>query len=77
VSVRNAPSAMTFRFCVVLRVRVAGIAAGVATRYELAGKKAKFLNFRHTGASNIAQRGRDPRHLLAVGKMMGYQRCDR
>jgi hypothetical protein len=32
---------------------------------------AKFLNFRHTGASRIAQRGRDPRHLLAVVKMMG------
>jgi integrase len=39
--------------------------------YELTGKKAKFLNFRHTGASHIAQRGRDPRHLLAVVKMMG------
>jgi integrase len=26
--------------------------------YELTGKKAKFLNFRHTGASHIAQRGR-------------------
>jgi hypothetical protein len=34
--------------------------------YELTGKKAKFLNFRHTGASHIAQRRRDPCHLLAV-----------
>jgi integrase len=39
--------------------------------YELTGKKAKFLNFRQTGASHLAQRGRDPRHLLAVVKMMG------
>jgi integrase len=39
--------------------------------YELTGKKAKFLNFRHTGASDIAQRGREPRHLLAVVRMMG------
>jgi hypothetical protein len=37
-------------------------------------KKAKFLNFRHAGASHIAQRGRDPRHLLAVVKMMGDTR---
>jgi hypothetical protein len=39
--------------------------------HELPGKKAKFLNFRHTGASDIAQRGREPRHLLAVVRMMG------
>ena len=39
--------------------------------YELTDKKAKFLNFRYTGASHIAQRGRDTRHLLAVVKMMG------
>lgn len=45
--------------------------AGRMLGYKLTGKKAKFLNFRHTGASHIAQRGRDPRHLLAVVKMMG------
>ena len=39
--------------------------------YELTGKKADFFNFRHTGASHIAQRGRDPKHLLVVVKMMG------
>jgi len=45
--------------------------AGEMLGYELTGKKAKFLNFRHTGASHIAQRGRAARHLLAVVKMMG------
>ena len=50
--------------------RLLAIAADILG-YELTGKKAKFLNFRHTGASHIAQRGRDPRHLLAVVKMMG------
>ncbi|MEO8381778.1 MAG: hypothetical protein ABI779_19105 [Acidobacteriota bacterium] len=45
--------------------------AGEMLGYELTGKKAKFLNFRHTGASDIAQRGREPRHLLAVVRMMG------
>ena len=39
--------------------------------HELTGKKADFFNFRHTGASDIAQRGRDPKHLLVVVKMMG------
>jgi hypothetical protein len=34
-------------------------------------KKAKFLNFRHTGASHIVQRGHAARQLLAVVKMMG------
>ena len=39
--------------------------------YELEGKKRMFFNFRHTGASHIAQRGKTPAHLLAVVKMMG------
>jgi hypothetical protein len=39
--------------------------------YEQTGKKARFLNFRHTGASHIASRGRAARHLLGVVKMMG------
>ena len=30
-----------------------------------------FFNFRHTGASHIAQRGKTPAHLLAVVQMMG------
>jgi integrase len=38
---------------------------------ELEGKKRIFFNFRHTGASHIAQRGKTPAHLLAVVKMMG------
>lgn len=38
---------------------------------ELEGKKRTFFNFRHTGASHIAQRGKTPAHLLAVVKMMG------
>lgn len=39
--------------------------------YELTGKKADFFNFRHTAASHIAARGREPRHLMSVVKMMG------
>ena len=39
--------------------------------YELTGKKADFFNFRHTGASHIAERARDASHLLSVVKMMG------
>ncbi|HXG59317.1 MAG TPA: hypothetical protein VNL91_09875 [Thermoanaerobaculia bacterium] len=39
--------------------------------YSLNGKKADFFNFRHIGASHIAERARDARHLLAVVKMMG------
>ncbi len=39
--------------------------------YDLEGKKGQFFNFRHTGASHIAQRGKTPAHLLAVVKMMG------
>ncbi|HEX6097695.1 MAG TPA: hypothetical protein VF432_15315 [Thermoanaerobaculia bacterium] len=39
--------------------------------YDLEGKKGEFFNFRHTGASHIAQRGKTPAHLLAVVKMMG------
>lgn len=38
---------------------------------DLEGKKGKFFNFRHTGASHIAQRGKTPAHLIAVVKMMG------
>ena len=38
---------------------------------ELADKKRTFFNFRHTGASHIAQRGKTPAHLLAVVKMIG------
>ena len=45
--------------------------AGEMLGYELTGKKAKFLNFRPTGASHIAQRARTARNLLAVVKMMG------
>jgi hypothetical protein len=37
--------------------------------YELTGTKAKFLNFRHTGAPHIAADA-IPRHLPRVGKMM-------
>ena len=40
-------------------------------RCDLEGKKRTFFNFRHTGASHIAQRGKTPAHLLAVVKMMG------
>lgn len=40
-------------------------------RVRVDRQKTKFLNFRHTGVSHIAQRGRDPRYLLAVVKMMG------
>jgi integrase len=40
-------------------------------RYDLEDKKRTFFNFRHTGASHIAQRGRTPAQLLAVVKMMG------
>lgn len=39
--------------------------------YTLEGKKADFFNFRHTGASHIAARARDARHLLGVVRMMG------
>lgn len=35
---------------------------------ELEGKKRTFFNFRHTGASHIAQRGKTPAHLLTVVK---------
>ena len=45
--------------------------AGEILGYKLKGKKAKFLNFRHTGASDVAQRGRDASHLLRVVRMMG------
>lgn len=38
---------------------------------DLEGKKRMFFNFRHTGASHIAQRGKTPAHLLAVVQMMG------
>ena len=40
-------------------------------RYDLEDKKRTFFNFRHTGASHIAQRGKTPAHLLAVVQMMG------
>jgi integrase len=39
--------------------------------YDLEGKKGEFFNLRHTGASDIARRGKTPAHLLAVVKMMG------
>jgi hypothetical protein len=39
--------------------------------YELTGKKADFFNFRHTGASHIAAKSRDGRHLMGVVRMMG------
>lgn len=39
--------------------------------YTLAGKKADFFNFRHTGASHVATRSRDGAHLLGVVRMMG------
>jgi hypothetical protein len=39
--------------------------------YDLEGKKGQFFNFRHTGASHIAQRGKTLAHLLAVVKVMG------
>jgi integrase len=39
--------------------------------YDLEEKKRTFFNFRHTGASHIAQRGKTPAHLLAVVQMMG------
>ncbi|MEO8381242.1 MAG: hypothetical protein ABI779_16400 [Acidobacteriota bacterium] len=39
--------------------------------YKPTGKKARFLNFRHTGASHIGQRGRAARHLLTVVKVIG------
>ena len=45
--------------------------AGRMLGYDLEGKKGEFFNFRHTGASHIAQRGKTPAHLLAVVKMMG------
>ena len=45
--------------------------AGEILGYKLKGKKAKFLNFRHTGASDVARRGRDASHLLRVVRMMG------
>jgi hypothetical protein len=40
-------------------------------RYDLEDKRRTFFNFRHTGASHIAQRGKTPAHLLAVVQMMG------
>jgi integrase len=39
--------------------------------YELTGKKADFFNFRHTGASHLAVRQHEPRHLMVVVNMMG------
>ncbi|HKO59296.1 MAG TPA: hypothetical protein VJ276_25745 [Thermoanaerobaculia bacterium] len=39
--------------------------------YELTGKKADFFNFRHTGASHIAAKSRDGKHLMGVVRMMG------
>lgn len=39
--------------------------------FKFTAKKRDFFNFRHTGASHIAQQGKDPQHLLAVVKMMG------
>jgi hypothetical protein len=39
--------------------------------YDLEGKKRMFFNFRDTGASHIAQRGKTPAHLLAAVQMMG------
>jgi len=39
--------------------------------YDLEGKKRMFFNFRYTGASHIAQRGKTPAHLLAAVQMMG------
>lgn len=45
--------------------------AGQILGYKLKGKKAKFLNFRHTGASDVAKLGRDGHHLLRVVRMMG------
>lgn len=38
--------------------------------YDLEGKKRMFFNFRHAGASHIAQRGKTPAHF-AVVLMMG------
>jgi len=40
-------------------------------RYDLEDKKRTFFNFRHTGASHIAQRGKTPAHLLGVVQMRG------
>ena len=45
--------------------------AGRMLGYELQARSADFFNFRHTGASDIARRGRTATHLLAVVKMMG------
>jgi integrase len=45
--------------------------AGRMLGYDLEEKKRTFFNFRHTGASHIAQRGKTPAHLLAVVQMMG------
>jgi integrase len=38
---------------------------------ELEGTKRTFFNFRHTGASHIAQRGKTPAHMRAVVKLIG------
>jgi hypothetical protein len=45
--------------------------AGRMLGSDFKGKKGEFFNFRHTGASHIAQRGETLPHLLAVVKMMG------
>ncbi len=50
-----------------VRVRVGGAGDSETSRRTCASTS----NFRHTGASHIGQRGRDPRPLLAVVKMMG------
>lgn len=43
-----------------------------ATKKEgLTPSRALLFNFRHTGASHIAERARDASHLLSVVKMMG------
>jgi hypothetical protein len=39
--------------------------------YELTGKQSEFFNFRHSGASHIAARSRDVKHLMGVVRMMG------
>jgi hypothetical protein len=39
--------------------------------YKLTGKQSEFFNFRHSGASHIAARARDVKHLMGVVRMMG------
>jgi integrase len=39
--------------------------------YDVQETKRTFFNFRHTGASHIAQRAKTPARLLTVVQMMG------